>query len=196
MLRFVFSLAIFAFVLSCSLEPPVSPPAGKATTAEGSVASDRSVLRQRISGGQNHDRKSSKVIQDCTICASCRWTGPCWTVPQKRENRIRMAGLPRPCRVYAEGPWEPPDRHRGRWSQSGALLARHIRSRTAPDLDERCILTPGWRRRIHVWIELSLPRRDSTWRAYGTDVSHAHRLKSRASVTATCSVANDYQHGS
>ena len=44
------------------------------------------VFAQRIARGMNHDRKSSNYIQDCTICASCRYTGPCWTVPQKREN--------------------------------------------------------------------------------------------------------------
>ncbi len=44
-------------------------------------------LERRIAKGQNPGRRSRKVIQDCTICASCRWTGPCWTVPRKRENR-------------------------------------------------------------------------------------------------------------
>ena len=35
------------------------------------------------------DLVSSKVIviRDCTIFVSCRLTGPCWTVPRKRENR-------------------------------------------------------------------------------------------------------------
>ncbi len=47
----------------------------------------------RSNRGQNLSRKSSKVIQDCTICVSCRWTEPCWTVPRKREKRTRMAGL-------------------------------------------------------------------------------------------------------
>ena len=41
----------------------------------------------RSTSGANHGRKSSKVLQDCTICVSCRCTGPCWTVPRKRENR-------------------------------------------------------------------------------------------------------------
>ena len=41
----------------------------------------------RIAGGLNPGRKSRKVLQDCTICVSCRCTGPCWTVPRKRENR-------------------------------------------------------------------------------------------------------------
>ena len=39
-------------------------------------------------GGLNHGGKSSNYLQDCTICVSCRWTGPCWNVPRKRENRF------------------------------------------------------------------------------------------------------------
>lgn len=35
----------------------------------------------RIAKGLNHGRKSHKVIQDCTVCVSCRCAGPCWTVP-------------------------------------------------------------------------------------------------------------------
>ena len=48
----------------------------------------------RVKGGVNHGKESSKVNWDCTICASCRCTEPCWTVPQKRENQTRLAGLP------------------------------------------------------------------------------------------------------
>ena len=44
-------------------------------------------LAQRTGGSLNHGRESHKVIQDCTICVSCRCTGPCWTVPRKREDR-------------------------------------------------------------------------------------------------------------
>ena len=44
-------------------------------------------LEKRIAGGENPGRRSRKVIQDCTICAFCRATGSCWTVPRKRENR-------------------------------------------------------------------------------------------------------------
>ena len=44
------------------------------------------MLRQ-VCGRGNPGRKSSKVLQDCTICVSCRCTGPCWIVPRKRENR-------------------------------------------------------------------------------------------------------------
>ena len=39
-----------------------------------------SKMGQRIAKSLNRGRKSSKVIQDCTICVSCRWTGPCWIV--------------------------------------------------------------------------------------------------------------------
>ena len=45
-------------------------------------------LAQRTGGSQNPGRKTSKVIQDCTICASCRCTGLCWIVPRKRVNRF------------------------------------------------------------------------------------------------------------
>jgi len=39
------------------------------------------LLRRRKAKGPNLGRKSSKVLQDSTICASCRCAGPCWTVP-------------------------------------------------------------------------------------------------------------------
>ena len=42
---------------------------------------------QRILSSPNRGRKSSKVLQDRTICVSYRSTGPCWVVPRKRENR-------------------------------------------------------------------------------------------------------------
>ena len=39
----------------------------------------------RIARGLNPGRKSSNYLQGCTICVSCRCTGPCWTVPPKRD---------------------------------------------------------------------------------------------------------------
>ncbi len=45
-------------------------------------------LGTRIAKGQNPGRRSRKVIQDCTICASCRLAGPRWIVPRKREKRV------------------------------------------------------------------------------------------------------------
>ena len=36
----------------------------------------------------------TKVNQDCTICVSCRYAGPYWTVPRKREKRPQSAGVP------------------------------------------------------------------------------------------------------
>ncbi len=44
-------------------------------------------LAQRTGSSQNPGRKSSNYLQDCTICVSCRCTGPCWTAPRERENR-------------------------------------------------------------------------------------------------------------
>ena len=66
--------------------------------------SAQSETERRIGKGLNPGRKSRKVLQGCTICVSCRCTGPCWTVPQKREKRSRMAGLSRPRRLLSEGP--------------------------------------------------------------------------------------------
>jgi len=43
-------------------------------------------LAQRTGGSPNPGRKSSKRLQDCMICASCLWAGPCWTGPRMREN--------------------------------------------------------------------------------------------------------------
>jgi len=48
----------------------------------------------RSKRGLNPDRKSSNYLQDCTICASCRCTGPCWTEPPQREKRLQSAGAP------------------------------------------------------------------------------------------------------
>ena len=51
----------------------------------GSAANLEQMVRmwkKRNARGTNPGRKSSKVLQGCTICVSCRLTGPCWTVPQ------------------------------------------------------------------------------------------------------------------
>ena len=49
-------------------------------------ADDATVLPDgRIARGLNPGRKSSNYLQGCTICVSCRCTGPCWTVPPKRD---------------------------------------------------------------------------------------------------------------
>ena len=37
------------------------------------LGTPRPLFAQRIARGLNHGRKSYKVIQDCTICVSCRW---------------------------------------------------------------------------------------------------------------------------
>ena len=63
--------------------------AGSAAKLERTVR----MWKKRNTRGTNPGRKSSKVLQDCTICVSCRLTRPCWTGPQKRENRNRLAGL-------------------------------------------------------------------------------------------------------
>ena len=46
----------------------------------------------QVENGANPSRRSSNYLQGCTICVSCRLTGPCWTVPRKRESRNRFAG--------------------------------------------------------------------------------------------------------
>ena len=46
------------------------------------------VFAQRITRSLNPGRKSANYLQGRTICVSCRCTGPCWTVPRKRENRV------------------------------------------------------------------------------------------------------------
>jgi len=48
----------------------------------------------RSKRGLNPDRKSSNYLQGCTICVSCRCTGPCWTEPPQREKRLQSAGAP------------------------------------------------------------------------------------------------------
>ena len=67
-----------------------------------------STLRRRNSTGTNHGRKSRKSNEDCTICVSCRLTGPYWIVPRKRENRTRLAGAPPPRILFSESPGNPP----------------------------------------------------------------------------------------
>ena len=52
-------------------------------------------LGQRTGGNWNPGRKSSNYIPGCTICASCRCNGPCWTEPQKRGNWSQSAGFQR-----------------------------------------------------------------------------------------------------
>ncbi|MDE2750957.1 MAG: 6-bladed beta-propeller [Gemmatimonadota bacterium] len=42
----------------------------------------------RVTRGLNPGRKSANYLQGCTICVSCRCTGPCWNVPRERENRF------------------------------------------------------------------------------------------------------------
>jgi len=81
------------------LEPP-------ALTGDLAGASLIRTPVRRIGRGPNHGRESANYLQGCTICVSCRWTGHYWTVPRERENRNRMAGLPRPCLAFAGGPGE------------------------------------------------------------------------------------------
>ena len=57
--------------------------AGSAAKLERTVR----MWKKRNARGANPGRKSYKVLQGCTICVSCRWTGPCWPVPWKREER-------------------------------------------------------------------------------------------------------------
>ena len=74
--------------------------AGSAARLEGMVR----MWKKRNTRGTNPGRKSSKVLQDCTICVSCRLTGPCWTGPQKRENRNRLAGILHTLPPLLQGP--------------------------------------------------------------------------------------------
>jgi len=53
----------------------------------GGTPEQFTMLRRRNTKGLNHREKSRKVLQGCTICALCRCTGRCWTVPPKREDR-------------------------------------------------------------------------------------------------------------
>ncbi len=65
----------------------------------GSAANLEQMVRmwkKRNTRGTNPGRKSYKVLQDCTICVSRRWTRPCCAVSRKREKRKRKAGLPHP----------------------------------------------------------------------------------------------------
>ena len=48
--------------------------------------------KRQSNKGLNHGRKSSKVIQDCTICASCRSIVLGSIVSRCREKRNRLAG--------------------------------------------------------------------------------------------------------
>ena len=62
----------------------------------------------RMACGLNRGRKSSNCIQDCTICASCRWTGSRWTAPRKRKNGFewresQTSVASRLCRLAPEG---------------------------------------------------------------------------------------------
>ena len=57
----------------------------------GSAANLEQMVRmwkKRNTRGTHPGRKSYKVLQGCTICVSCRLTGPCWTVPRKGERRV------------------------------------------------------------------------------------------------------------
>ena len=51
------------------------------------------MMRRRIHKGLNYDRKSSKVIQDCTICVSCRWPAMDSDVLKLLDNRHQVAGI-------------------------------------------------------------------------------------------------------
>ncbi|MDE0075320.1 MAG: DUF222 domain-containing protein, partial [Gammaproteobacteria bacterium] len=53
--------------------------AGSAAKLERTVR----MWKKRNLRGTHPGRKSYKVLQGCTICVSCRCTGPCWTVPRK-----------------------------------------------------------------------------------------------------------------
>ena len=47
---------------------------------------------KRITGGQNHGKRSRKSNWDCTICVSCRWGVSGCVVRKWLENSYRMAG--------------------------------------------------------------------------------------------------------
>ena len=87
---------------------PESPP-----TREAAQLAD-----QRIGKCLNPGRKSSKVIQDCTICVSCRWTGPC---RKSGKTGHEWRGLPRPRRLVTEGPGSPPRAGPGKQGRSGRI---------------------------------------------------------------------------
>ena len=64
----------------------------RAAEFDASLAADEEMGR-RITGGVNPGRKSSKVIQDCTICVSCRWAVTDSIMSRQRERRNRLAGI-------------------------------------------------------------------------------------------------------
>ena len=69
--------------------------------------------KKRNTRGTSLGKKSCKLIQGCTICVSCRLTGPCWTVSRKRENRNGLAGIE--TLHWWPSPWagiQPPDSSR------------------------------------------------------------------------------------
>ena len=78
------------------------------TTRAGSDHSPVPSPDGRMACGLNRGRKSSNCIQDCTICASCRWTGSRWTAPRKRKNGFewresQTSVASRLCRLAPEG---------------------------------------------------------------------------------------------
>ena len=59
-------------------------------------------------GQPQHGRKSSKVIQDCTICVSCHCAVSGSIVSRKREKQSRLAGIPSIVNAMPRGrrsPW-------------------------------------------------------------------------------------------
>ena len=51
-------------------------------------------LSAQPAGEVNRGRESYKSNWGCTICASCRCTGPCWTMPRKRGRTYLNGGTP------------------------------------------------------------------------------------------------------
>ncbi|WP_420615742.1 TM2 domain-containing protein [Candidatus Palauibacter sp.] len=68
----------------------------------------RQALAQRTVGSLNPGRKSRKSNQDCTICVSCFWTGPCWTVLPRRENRVGWREFPHSRHLFPKDCGSPP----------------------------------------------------------------------------------------
>jgi len=87
--------------------------------------------------GRNHGSKSCKFNQGCTICVSCRGTGPCWTKPRKRENRSRLAGVPRRYLAFAGDPGGSPRSRRVLPCPSGRI--DHPTNRTATPEIQRTV---------------------------------------------------------
>ena len=52
------------------------------------VLSSRSMSDQRTVGSPNPGRNSSKILQDCTICVSCRWAASVPVVQKQRGDRV------------------------------------------------------------------------------------------------------------